>query len=259
MPKSASSSAVIVRRRASRTSAHEQHVRRVDVELEPVGDVLAQDRRRERPERLAVLDLEVQQLLHRRRARVAEDRAAAERARSELHPALEPADRLLVPRARRRRRRSRRRRTRRSKRAPAARSRCLDLRLRVRGPEVRAAHAVGAVVRAPRLVAEQVVGATAPRRARRRRRRPRAGSTDSSNAPSRRILPLATQLSATPPARHRLRSPVSVRDRARHPQHDLLGHRLDRRGEVHVERRRAAARARAAARRTARRTSRWSS
>ena len=72
----------------------EQHVRRVHVELEPVGEILAQDRRREWTERLAVLDLEVQELLHRRRARVAEDRAAAERARPEFHAALEPAHRL---------------------------------------------------------------------------------------------------------------------------------------------------------------------
>ena len=41
--------------------------------------------------------------LHRRRARVAEDGTIAERARTELHPALEPADDLLLRRARRRR------------------------------------------------------------------------------------------------------------------------------------------------------------
>ena len=34
-----------------------------------------------------------------------------------------------------------------------------DLVLRIRGPEERAAHAVRAVVRAPRLVAQQVIGA----------------------------------------------------------------------------------------------------
>src|SRR6185503_20699164 len=48
---------------------------------------------REGPERLAVLHLQVEGLLHRRRARVAEDRARAERARAELHPPLEPAER----------------------------------------------------------------------------------------------------------------------------------------------------------------------
>src|SRR6185295_15172682 len=38
-------------------------------------------------------DLQVERLLHRRRARVAENRARAERARAELHAALEPAER----------------------------------------------------------------------------------------------------------------------------------------------------------------------
>src|SRR5262249_16911144 len=56
--------------------------------------VFGKNGRREWAEALAVLDLEVERLLHRRRAGVAEDRAAAERARAELHAALEPADRL---------------------------------------------------------------------------------------------------------------------------------------------------------------------
>src|SRR3712207_7098936 len=49
--------------------------------------------RRERPERLAVLDLQVHRRLHRGRAGVADDRAVAERARAELHPAREQTDR----------------------------------------------------------------------------------------------------------------------------------------------------------------------
>ena len=71
----------------------EQHVRTVRVEIEPGRDVLPQHRRRERPKGFAELDLEVQQPLHRRGSRIAEDRPRAERARSELHPALVPADR----------------------------------------------------------------------------------------------------------------------------------------------------------------------
>ena len=49
----------------------------------------------ERPETFAVFDLEVELLLHGRGARIAEDRTRAERARAELHAALEPSDRLL--------------------------------------------------------------------------------------------------------------------------------------------------------------------
>ena len=70
----------------------QQHVGAVGIELEIVGDVLAQDRGREGAEALAVLDLEIEPLLHLGIARIAEDRAGAERARPELHAALEPAD-----------------------------------------------------------------------------------------------------------------------------------------------------------------------
>src|SRR5690606_37055141 len=50
-------------------------------------------RGREGAERLAVLHLEVEHLLHGGRARIAEDRARAESTRAELHAALEPAER----------------------------------------------------------------------------------------------------------------------------------------------------------------------
>ena len=55
-----------------------------------------------------------------------------------------------------------------------------------------------------------------------------------SNGPSRSSRPLATQLSATPPASTRFfisRLPLHL---PRHAQHDLLGHLLDARREVHV-------------------------
>ena len=55
----------------------------------------------------------------------------------------------------------------------------------------------------------------------------------SSNGPSRSSRPLATQFSATPPAMTRFFMPVSRCGRA-HAQHDLLGHRLDAGGQVHV-------------------------
>jgi hypothetical protein len=42
----------------------QQHVGTVDVHLEPLGQVVAQDRRCERTERFAVLDLEVEHRLH---------------------------------------------------------------------------------------------------------------------------------------------------------------------------------------------------
>ena len=58
--------------------------------------MFTQHARRERAERFAKLDLDVHLLLHPRRARVADDAAAAKRARAELHPSLEPSDDLLL-------------------------------------------------------------------------------------------------------------------------------------------------------------------
>ena len=73
----------------------EQHVRTVGVEIEPLVHVLAEHGRRERPERFPELDLQVHHRLHLRRARVADDRAAAERARTELHASEQQTDHLL--------------------------------------------------------------------------------------------------------------------------------------------------------------------
>ena len=64
--------------------------------VEPFVGMLLEHARGERPEALAVLDLEVHRGLHRWRAGVADDAPRAERSRAELHPALEPADHLAV-------------------------------------------------------------------------------------------------------------------------------------------------------------------
>ena len=56
----------------------------------------------------------------------------------------------------------------------------------------------------------------------------------SSKIPSRSSTPLATQLSATPPARQRLRLPVSSRAWRASFSDDLLGDLLDRLREVHL-------------------------
>ncbi len=59
---------------------------------------------------------------------------------------------------------------------------------------------------------------------------------DPSNGPSRSRRPLATQFRATPPARQASRSPVIAAACAGHAQHDLLGHLLDRAGQVGISR-----------------------
>src|SRR5256885_10607414 len=66
------------------------------IHLEPVVDALSQDRRCERAEGFAVLDLKVKHLLHCRRARVAQYRAIAESSRAKLHSTLEPGQRLAL-------------------------------------------------------------------------------------------------------------------------------------------------------------------
>ena len=70
----------------------QQHVGRRPVELEPVGDIFCQYGRREGTEAFPIFDLQIERPLHFAVARVAENGAVAERARSELHAALEPAD-----------------------------------------------------------------------------------------------------------------------------------------------------------------------
>src|SRR5262249_61606916 len=108
-------------------------------------------------EAFAVFDLEIEPLLHARRARVAEDRAVAERARPELHAALHPADCLAV-----------RQRTRGgldqiavteprelcARRAQPA----LDVVLRESGAEIGAVHAVARAPGVALTVLEDVVG-----------------------------------------------------------------------------------------------------
>ncbi len=64
---------------------------------------------------------------------------------------------------------------------------------------------------------------------------PAAGCTQMfSNLPSRNTLPFATQLSATPPARHRFCFAGLHREAAGEAQHHLFDYGLDRRREVHV-------------------------
>ena len=70
----------------------QQHVGRLDVQFKIIRHALAADNRRKRPERLAEFHLQIHHRLHFWRTRVAENRAVAERARAEFHPALKPAD-----------------------------------------------------------------------------------------------------------------------------------------------------------------------
>ena len=75
----------------------------------------------------------------------------------------------------------------------------------------------------------------APPRARRPRRRPPVAPRYHRKCLLSSTLPLATQFSATPPARQSFDRPYLLAQRAAQPQHHLFGHRLDRGGDVHME------------------------
>ena len=74
---------------------YEQHVRGLTVQLEVLAHTLSQDARRERPEPLAKLDLEIHLRLHARAPRIAENAAGPKRARAEFHAAIEPSNDLF--------------------------------------------------------------------------------------------------------------------------------------------------------------------
>src|SRR5262249_59889978 len=76
--------------------SHQLHVGAAVVQLKIVRHVLARNRGRKWPKALAIFDPQIELALQARRAGVAEDGAVAERARTELHPALKPPDDLLL-------------------------------------------------------------------------------------------------------------------------------------------------------------------
>src|SRR5512146_2347279 len=69
----------------------EQHIGTVTIQLKVVGHSFPQDRRRKRPERFAILDLEIHHGLHFGISRVPENTAPSERPWSEFHTPLEPS------------------------------------------------------------------------------------------------------------------------------------------------------------------------
>ena len=73
-----------------------QHERRVLLAFENVFHPFGQHDRRERPERLPVLDAAVEDVLHLSPSRIGQQAAIAERARPEFGRPLKPADHLLV-------------------------------------------------------------------------------------------------------------------------------------------------------------------
>src|SRR5215831_4149804 len=74
----------------------EKHVRRIDVELKPLCDILTENGGSKWSKALAILNPQIQHLLHCWRAWVRKDRTCAERARAKLHAPLHPADRFAA-------------------------------------------------------------------------------------------------------------------------------------------------------------------
>ncbi len=74
----------------------EEHVRAGEVAFEVRGDILLQDCRSKRTERLAEFDLEIEPRLGLRRAGIGKDTAGAQRAGTIFHAALDQADDKLT-------------------------------------------------------------------------------------------------------------------------------------------------------------------
>src|SRR5262249_59716753 len=70
----------------------EKHIRRIDVELKPLGDILAENGGSKGSKALAILHSQIQHLLHGLRARIRQDPTSAERARTKLHAPLHPTN-----------------------------------------------------------------------------------------------------------------------------------------------------------------------
>ena len=173
-------------------------------------------------------------MLHRGRTRIAEDRAVAERARAELHAALEPADDLVLgqapsPSGRQRLGSSSSRTSRRSLSSRRSISACVKSRA-----EIGAVHAVAALFTACACVCSmQMIGRE--RRAERAAGVARRGlNPDVARKPSREGSCRWRRNSARRRPRGRGFACRFPRERARQPQHDFFGDRLDRSREIHV-------------------------
>ena len=184
----------------------DQHEGRILLALKDVVHPLGQHDRRERPECLPVLDAAVEDVLHFGPAGIGEQAAVAERARPEFGRPLEPADHLLIGEqlcgvA--------------ADIAAAHRSdldsdqrfllRVDDLVLAVNAAGVGVLHHTGAALFQ---YFEPAVIGTADRDA---VVAGRGLDPDVLEPPSRAMRPLATQFSATPPARQRFFAPVVSR------------------------------------------------
>ena len=75
---------------------HLLHVRRVLTNIKPLANMLLQDARCKRPEFLAELDSQVDDIPHVGSPRVRNQRTIPKCPGSELHAALEPADHLSI-------------------------------------------------------------------------------------------------------------------------------------------------------------------
>ncbi len=213
--------------------ADQQHARAVRIQLEPVGEVLAQYCGGEGAEALAELHLEIELLLHCRRARVGEDRTRAERARPELHPSLVPAEclpcgertgaglhELVVIEH--------------GEHGPGIRQAPLDLRLQEGRAEIGPFHGVAPVRRGDARLAEILVPdrqRRAERTARITRRRLDPDLLEDSLA---RDLAVGHTVQRHAACQAKLALARLCGERAREPEHDLVGDGLDRGGEIHM-------------------------
>ena len=222
MPNSACSSSVIARRASFRRRRHQQHVGTVASRSNHSATSSRSTDGAKGRNDSRYLTFRFSDRLHLGRARIAENGAAAQCARTELHPSLKPAHGLAVHECLARSVSSSASVVETAKRAPAAVSRCSISACGKTGPRYEPCMASVRRRRRARLSLDVGDRRPAPRPARRRHRRRPAGSRFARTARPAAILPLATQFSATPPARQRFSCPGFARQRARQAQNDFL-------------------------------------
>ena len=208
-----------------------QHIGTVGFKLEPLADIFAQHRGRERPEGFAELDLEIEHRLHCRRPRVAKDRAVAQSARAEFHPPLMPADSLAL-----------------GERISSARQQArliddiefgagaaqpvLDIALRIAWPQIGAVHGIARGSHLAGSAADAMIGrqscAQSPSGIAGRRLHPDIGECSIAQDFAVRHAIQRNAASKAEIGNAGFRS-----DRAGEGQHDLLEDELDRRRDVH--------------------------
>ena len=202
------------------------------LEVEPLGGAIPQDGRSERPKALPELDLEVHRGLHRRRSRVTQNAAGSECPGAELHAPLKPADDLALGQVQ----------------GDVLEQFGFIAKLLALGPLPcqETASLIGAVPRAQEAALLSVSARRWPGLFKKLVPDEQGRTQSPAGITGRRLNPEVVKVAfAEQPAvgdavqrhstgQHQVLHTGSLADMPADPEHDVLGHRLDAGGQVHV-------------------------